>query len=119
MGPGRRCLALALNDSATHLAMSKDEFTLPTGEKVTLIYGAKHPGKGTVYLNAARMGPVDEKSKMAVEFAHLPRRHPRQGIVLNRPGRSARLAGSDKKARATRPPRWHSICPPECQNDQS
>src|ERR1700728_3307354 len=48
--------------------MPKEEFTLPTGEKVTLIYGAKHPGKGTTYLNAARMGPVDEKSHMAVEY---------------------------------------------------
>lgn len=48
--------------------MPKEEFRLPTGEKVTLIYGAKHPGKGTTYLNAARMGPVDETSHMAVEY---------------------------------------------------
>jgi hypothetical protein len=53
--------------------MSKDEFTLPTGERVTLIYGAKHPGKGTTYLNAARMGPVDEKSNMAVEYHAMER----------------------------------------------
>lgn len=48
--------------------MPKEEFTPPTGEKLTLIYGAKHPGRGTTYLNAARMGPVDEKSNMAVEY---------------------------------------------------
>jgi hypothetical protein len=48
--------------------MPKEELTLPSGEKVTLIYGAKHPGRGTTYLNAARMGPVDEKSSMAVEY---------------------------------------------------
>lgn len=48
--------------------MPNEEFTLPTGEKVTLIYGAKHPGRGTTYLNAARMGPVDEHSNMALEY---------------------------------------------------
>jgi hypothetical protein len=53
--------------------MPKDEFTLPTGEKVTLIYGAKHPGKGTTYLNAARMGTVDEKSNVAVEYHAMER----------------------------------------------
>jgi hypothetical protein len=52
----------------THLPMPKDQFTLPTGENVTVIYGAKHPGKGTTYLNAVRMGPVDENSDMAVEY---------------------------------------------------
>jgi pimeloyl-ACP methyl ester carboxylesterase len=40
-------------------------------------------------------------------------------IALEMAVRSTRLAGSDKKARATRPPRWHSICQPGCQNDQS
>jgi hypothetical protein len=48
--------------------MPKDEFTLPTGEKVTLIYGAKHPGKGTTYLNFVRMGPVDEQSNIALQY---------------------------------------------------
>jgi hypothetical protein len=55
--------------------MPKDDFTLPTGEKVTLIYGAKHPGRGTTYLNAARMGAVDEKSNMAVEYHTMERRY--------------------------------------------
>ena len=48
--------------------MPIEEFTLPTGERVTLIYGAKHPGKGTTYLNAVRMGPVDEESGVAREY---------------------------------------------------
>jgi hypothetical protein len=53
--------------------MPKEEFTLPTGETVSLIYGAKHPGKGTTYLNAVRMGPVDEQSGMAVEYHGMAR----------------------------------------------
>ena len=48
--------------------MPKDEFTLPTGEKVSLIYGAKHPAKGAAYLSAVRMHPVNEKSAMAIEY---------------------------------------------------
>jgi hypothetical protein len=48
--------------------MPKDEIKLPTGETVNLIYGARHPGRGTTYLNAVRMGPVDEGSSMAVEY---------------------------------------------------
>ena len=48
--------------------MPKDNLKLPTGQTVPLIYGAKHPGKGTTYLNAVRMTSVDEKSLMAVEY---------------------------------------------------
>jgi hypothetical protein len=58
--------------------MPKSEFTLPTGEKVTVIYGAKHPGKGTAYLNAVRMGPVDENSDMAVEYLKMKTHWARQ-----------------------------------------
>ena len=48
--------------------MPKEDFILPTSEKVPLIYGAMHPGKGTTYLNAVRMMPIDETSATAVEY---------------------------------------------------
>jgi predicted amidophosphoribosyltransferase len=48
--------------------MPTSELTLPTGEKVRLIYGAKHPEKGTAYLNAVRMGLVDKLANLAAEY---------------------------------------------------
>jgi hypothetical protein len=53
--------------------MTKDIFTLPTGEKVTRIYGVRHPGKGTTYLNAVRATKVDEASGMATEYRAMKR----------------------------------------------
>jgi hypothetical protein len=58
--------------------MPKDEFTLPTGEKVILIYGARHPGKGTRYLNAVRIRPVDEASDMALEYRSMEKFYARE-----------------------------------------
>lgn len=48
--------------------MTKDIFTLPTGETVKRIYGVRHPGEGTTYLNAVRATKVDEASGMASEY---------------------------------------------------
>jgi predicted amidophosphoribosyltransferase len=40
--------------------MPKDNFKLPSGETVPRIFGATHPGRGTAFLNAVRMGPAAE-----------------------------------------------------------
>jgi len=48
--------------------MPIEDFKLPTGEEVRLIYGQKHPGKGTVYLNAVRMGINDKDNALAKEY---------------------------------------------------
>lgn len=47
------------------------EFALPSGEKVTLIYGAQHPGRGTHYLQGIRVGAIGDNSSLAKEYRGL------------------------------------------------
>jgi hypothetical protein len=44
----------------------KTEFELPTGAKVTLIYGAQHPGRGTGFLQGVRTGIYNDSSVEAL-----------------------------------------------------
>lgn len=53
--------------------MPNDGFKLPTGEIVRQIYGVRHPGKGTAYLNAVRTTKIDENSLMATEYHGMKR----------------------------------------------
>jgi hypothetical protein len=53
--------------------MPNDGFKLPTGEIVRRIYGVRHPGKGTAYLNAVRTTKIDENSLMATEYHGMKR----------------------------------------------
>lgn len=53
--------------------MHIDFFELPTAEKVRLIYGQKHPGNGTTYLNAVRLRNIGDDHDLAREYrAMLP-----------------------------------------------
>jgi hypothetical protein len=55
------------------VAMNVDFFELPTAEKVRLVYGQQHPGKGTTYLNAVRLGNIGDDHDLAWEYrAMLP-----------------------------------------------
>lgn len=46
--------------------MPKDCFKLSSGEIVPRIYGAAHPGKGTVYLHGVRIKKIDDSSDLAM-----------------------------------------------------
>ena len=48
--------------------MPVDSFKLPTAETARLIFGQRHPGKGTTYLNATRLITVDNDHEMAREY---------------------------------------------------
>jgi hypothetical protein len=58
--------------------MPRHELTLPTDEKVGLIYGAQHPGKGIAYLNAARMGLLKAMATAAEEYKAMERSYASQ-----------------------------------------
>jgi hypothetical protein len=48
--------------------MPKDQFELPNGRIVLRIYGVRHPGPGSQYLNGVRMGLVKEDSAIAIAY---------------------------------------------------
>ena len=48
--------------------MPKDQFKLPNGRIVLRIYGVRHPGPGSQYLNWVRMGLVKEGSATAIAY---------------------------------------------------
>jgi hypothetical protein len=47
------------------------EFELPTGEKVSLIYGAQHPGRGTSFPQGVRAGAYDDNSAEALAHRNM------------------------------------------------
>ena len=48
--------------------MPKDQFELPNGRIVLRIYGVRHPGPGSQYLNGVRMGLVKVDSAIAIAY---------------------------------------------------
>ncbi|MFG1201770.1 phosphoribosyltransferase [Xanthobacter aminoxidans] len=58
------------------------EITLSTEKVVQLVYGAQHPGSGTVYLQSVRMRKVDEQSGVALCY---------RSLLSNNAGRLAAL----------------------------
>ena len=51
--------------------MASDQFRLPNGRTVLRVFGVRHPGDGSVYLNGVRMGAVKEKDTIAIEYHNM------------------------------------------------